>query len=338
LGVSSQTTVSDGAGLWLQSGISVGALPLSLAGRGVSNGGALRNVNGSNSWAGLVTLMTSTTQITSNFGVLTLVGASSISGSNIGLQIGGTGDVVVSGVISLGTTGTLIKEGTGRVTLGGENVYSGTTSVSAGFLRLSNRGGLGSSSVTTVSSGATLELIGGVGVSNVLRLNGNGSGLGVGALRNISGNNSWTGSITISTSTRISSDGDVLDVVGVMSGSGGVSYGGSGTVKLSEESIYTGVTEVLSGATLELGDNNVLSSSSDVVFSGGKLASAGKGLSVGTLGVSSASELVLGSGVHVVQFVGSGTFNFTRLVIRGWEGAYSGGSGTSGQVFVGNGV
>jgi len=173
LGASSQTTVSSGAALQLQGDISIGALPLSLTGTGVSSGGALRNVSGNNSWAGTVTLVTATTRINSDSGVLTLGGSSSISSSNIGLQVGGSGDVVVSGVMSLGT-GTLSKDGSGRLTLGGVNVYSGTTSVSGGgVLRLTNGSGLGTSSMATVSNGA-LELEGGVSVGNALSLSGSG--------------------------------------------------------------------------------------------------------------------------------------------------------------------
>ncbi|MFZ9236236.1 MAG: beta strand repeat-containing protein, partial [Algoriphagus sp.] len=341
LGISSQTTVSSGAVLQLQGGISVGALPLSLTGTGVSSGGALRNISGTNSWAGTVTLVSATTRINSDSGAtLTLGGSSSISSNNISLQVGGSGNVVVSGVMSLGT-GTMTKDGVGRLTLAGVNVYSGATSVNNGTLRLTNNNGLGSSSMTTVSSGATVELLGGVSVGNALSLTGAGMS-NVGALRSVSGNNSWTGSIGLgSVSTYISSDADVLDIVGVMSGtSQGVRYGGLGTVEVSGSSTYTGVSEISAGATLLLGNNNVLSSSSNVLFSGGKLSSDGKNLSVGTLSVSSASELVLGTGAHTVRFSAGGTFGFTRLIIRGWEGVYSGSgsSGTAGQVFVGNGT
>jgi hypothetical protein len=191
--------------------------------------------------------------------------------------------------------------------------------------------------MATVSNGA-LELEGGVSVGNALSLSGSGVSSG-GALRSVSGDNSWTGTIVVnSTATGISSDSGVLDIVGVISGSAGVRYGGVGTVKLSGTSTYTGISEISTGATLLLGNNNVLSSSSNVRFSGGKLLSDGKSVSAGTLSVSSSSELVLGAGSHAVRFSGAGTFSFTRLVIKGWEGVYagSGTAGPAGQVFVGN--
>jgi autotransporter-associated beta strand protein len=319
LGVSSLTTVSSGAALHLQGGISIGSLALRLTGTGVSSDGALRNMSGNNSWGGLVTLLTSTTRINSDAGVLTLGGASTISSTNIGLQVGGSGgQLTLSGVMSLGS-GTLSKDGGSTLVLGGVNVYSGSTSVNGGVLRVSNSSGLGSSSVT-VSGNNTLELVGGVSVGNTLSLSGSGVSSG-GALRSVSGNNSWTGTITINSSvTRINSDADVLDIVGVMSGTGGVRYGGAGTVEVSGTSTYTGVTEVASGGTLLLGNSNVLSSSSNVLFSGGKLSSDGKNVSMGTLSVSSVSELLLGSGSHEVRFSGGGTFGFTRLLVKGWQG------------------
>jgi autotransporter-associated beta strand protein len=238
--------------------------------------------------------------------------------------------------MSLGS-GTLSKDGGSTLVLGGVNVYSGSTSVNGGVLRVSNSSGLGSSSVT-VSGNNTLELVGGVSVGNTLSLSGSGVSSG-GALRSVSGNNSWTGTITINSSvTRINSDADVLDIVGVMSGTGGVRYGGAGTVEVSGTSTYTGVTEVASGGTLLLGNSNVLSSSSNVLFSGGKLSSDGKNVSMGTLSVSSVSELLLGSGSHEVRFSGGGTFGFTRLLVKGWQGVYggSGSGGTDGRVYVGS--
>ncbi|NBV01384.1 MAG: hypothetical protein EBS31_08175, partial [Burkholderiaceae bacterium] len=242
--------------------------------------------------------------------------------------------------MSLGTS-TLTKDGVGRLTLAGVNVYSGATGVNNGTLRLANSAGLGSSSMTTVSGGATVELIGGVSVGNALTLVGAGIS-NLGALRSISGNNSWTGTLVVgSAATYINSDSGVLDITGVISGNTaarGVRYGGAGTVEVSGASTYTGVSEISTGATLLLGNSNVLSSSSNVLFSGGKLLSDGKSVSVGTLSVSSASELVLGTGSHTVRFSAGGTFSFTRLLIKGWEGVYSGSgsSGTAGQVFVGS--
>ena len=128
------TTVTSGAALQLQGGIAVGNEALTLDGTGISNDGALRNISGNNSWAGLITI-NSTTRINSDSGTLTLDVASgnAITGSNDSLQFGGAGNVTINDVIATGT-GTLTKDGTGTLTLNAANTYTGATTVSAGCL------------------------------------------------------------------------------------------------------------------------------------------------------------------------------------------------------------
>ena len=192
LGVSSTTTVASGATLQLQGGIAVGALPLTLKGVGVSSLGALRNISGNNSWGGTITMETPAVRINSDVGTLTLSGSSAISSvTNIGVTFGGSGNVTVSGAISIGSAG-LTKDGTGVLTLSGANTYSGATAVNAGVLNIQNGSALGSSSQTTIADGATLQMQGDIAVGSLsLRLYGAGVS-SLGALRNISGNNSWS--------------------------------------------------------------------------------------------------------------------------------------------------
>ncbi|NBS55255.1 hypothetical protein EBT23_06850, partial [bacterium] len=53
----------------------------------------------------------------------------------------------------------MTKAGTGMQILTGNNAYDGTTTVSAGVLRIGNNNALGSTTgATTVSAGAVLEL------------------------------------------------------------------------------------------------------------------------------------------------------------------------------------
>jgi autotransporter-associated beta strand protein len=92
----------------------------------------------------------------------------------------------------------VINNNTGRVTLLGNNTYSGTTTVNAGTLVAGNSGALGVGPAgTVVKNGGTLAFTGGIAVANEpVTFNGAGaSGLG-GAISNISGNNSFTGALT----------------------------------------------------------------------------------------------------------------------------------------------
>jgi autotransporter-associated beta strand protein len=132
-GLGSNVTVASGAALQLQVGITteVGDL-LTLNGTGVNNDGALRNISGSNTWAGLVTLG-SATRINSDADLLTLTGPVT-NGANL-LTFGGMGNTLLSGAI-LGGSGALTKDGAGTLTLSGSNLYTGVTTISAGGLVL----------------------------------------------------------------------------------------------------------------------------------------------------------------------------------------------------------
>jgi autotransporter-associated beta strand protein len=83
----------------------------------------------------------------------------------------------------------LTKTGTGTLTLNGANTYTNVTTVSAGVLAVGSTNGLGVASANTVvSSGATLEISGGIRLGDNLALFGAGAG-GAGALRSTSGIN-----------------------------------------------------------------------------------------------------------------------------------------------------
>lgn len=125
--------IASGAAVELQGGINVGAEALSLNNTGVSSAGALRNVNGNNSWAGAITLTSNAVRINSDTGILTLSGG--IINGSINLTIGGAGNVTSNGVIGSGS-GNLTKDGAGTLTVGATNSYTGTTTVSAGSIVL----------------------------------------------------------------------------------------------------------------------------------------------------------------------------------------------------------
>ena len=159
--------VQNGAALELANGITVGAKALTITGAGVSNGGALRNQSGSNSYGGSITIGSGGARINADASsTLTLNGAVTTSVLN-DVTFGGSGTVVVAG--GLAGAGNIIKDGSGTVVLAGANTYSGSTTVNAGLLRLN--GSIQSASLV-VNAGAVL---GGTGAASLATLSGAGS-------------------------------------------------------------------------------------------------------------------------------------------------------------------
>lgn len=221
-------------------------------------------------------------------GVVTVDGGGSINGTGTStLTSTGTFDMKNGSVSAIlaGTGIVLNKTTTGTVTLSGANTYTGLTTIWAGTLNLQNPSALGSATAgTSVTNGAALELQGNVTVAGeALSILGSGIASG-GALRNISGNNSYNGNITILNATRINSDAGLLTINpgtgNAISGNFDLSLGGAGDIAinkviaigtgtltkdgageliLSAANTYTGLTTVSSG-TLTYGASNVIAS------------------------------------------------------------------------------
>ncbi|MDZ7650090.1 MAG: autotransporter-associated beta strand repeat-containing protein [Cytophagales bacterium] len=145
------TSVSTGAALQIENGITVGAEALTLSGTGVAADGALRSISGTNVWQGTVTLG-SATRINSDAGTLTFnTAATSITGTQ-NLTMGGAGNCSINGTITTGT-GTVSKDGVGALTLSGANAYSGGTILTSGTLNINNSSALGNLLVHLQSMG-----------------------------------------------------------------------------------------------------------------------------------------------------------------------------------------
>ncbi|MBU3547450.1 autotransporter-associated beta strand repeat-containing protein, partial [Polynucleobacter sp. MWH-Jannik1A5] len=166
---------------------------------------------------------------------------------------GSTTDTTFSGVIS--GAGNLTKVGSGTLTLSGTNAYTGTTTVSAGTLLISNDAGLGDTiGGTTVHSGGTLDLYGVVVGAEQVTLNG-------GTLKDVTsllaGNVILTADSTISTDT-----GNTLILSGVVSGGYGITKTGAGSLVLTNTNTYTGTTTISAGTLSLTGTGSIASSSS----------------------------------------------------------------------------
>ena len=183
--------------------------------------------------------------------------------------INGSGSLIASGVIS--GSQKLTKLGTGTLVLSGVNTFSGLTTVSAGVLNAQNSSAFGTTAGNvSITSGAAIQLQGSIAIgTEALTLNGTGIS-GDGALRNISGNNSWAGAVSLGSATTIASDAGTMTLSGainngggtltvdgasdttlsgVISGSGGLTKTGSGSLTLNGSGLntYSGNTAVNQG-------------------------------------------------------------------------------------------
>jgi autotransporter-associated beta strand protein len=316
-------SITSGATLALQGGITIADAINTASGAGVGSLGAILNNSGSNTITGLVTLGAATT-IGSTAGTLTfdVTSSNALIGTH-NLTFTGAGDITVADPIAT-STGTLTKSGNGTLTLSANNTYTGATTISNGVVRASNNTALGTvAGGVTVSSGAALELIGGITIGDeALTLNNTGISSG-GALRNISGNNTYGGLITLSTNAaRINSDsgtltlnksttaitasninltiggsGDTTISTAITTGSGTLTKDGSGTLILSGNNSYTGLTTVSAG-TLKLGGAGSGSNSPLGTIGSGTVVESGAALDLAGFNLVTAEALTIsGTGV-----------------------------------------
>lgn len=207
------TIVYQGAQLSLSSGalpgFTVAAEPLSLSGAGKFDGildeGALYNVSGNNTWTGAVILDSvpppAAPPVTEYVG--------------IGVK-NATDTLLITGNITQAGTGTsygLRKLGAGTVVLTGNNTYTDTTYVEAGWLNVRSDTALGTANVgTVVFNGASLQLQGDVTIVDE-QLNLQGSGPTTrGALESVSGDNVWDGLVMLDNSTLVYVDAGRLTI------------------------------------------------------------------------------------------------------------------------------
>lgn len=148
---------------------------------------------------------------------------------------------------------TASNDGKGLLVLGGDNTYTGATTISAGTVRLDHANALGSTaSGTTVSSGATLDLNGKAVGAETVSINGTGVG-GNGALVNtntttaasLAGAVTLTGNASVGGEGELTLDGDIAQTSGTRT----FTKVGAGALFVNGTTSYTGATTV-SGGTL----------------------------------------------------------------------------------------
>jgi fibronectin-binding autotransporter adhesin len=266
-----------------------------------------------------------------NAGTLSLASPISITAGKT-ITFTGAGTTTVGGNLAATTGAITINDASGSVTLSGTNSQTGTTTLTAGTLKLSGSGTLASTSAQLTVNGGILDLNGtSQGVANF-------TGTG-GDIYNLSGAGTSTLTIGDNNGTGGAFAGVIADNNGVSTGgSVAVTKAGSGTITLSGADTYSGGTTI-NGGTLVLGTTTAgsLASGSNVTFTGTSaftyqgrtagstqtlgtlLSSAGDDTVTSTYGTSGTTSLAIGtytrSAGATTNFVTSGGTNGTNNLI-----------------------
>jgi filamentous hemagglutinin family protein len=314
-----------------------------------------------NSYTGSTTISAGTLQVGAGFTTGTL-GSGAVTNDSA-LIFNRSNDLTVASVIS--GTGTLTKLGAGTLTLSGVSSYTGTTTISAGALRLGAAGNGTNSPLgtvaggTVVASGGTLDLFGfSLSTAEPLSITGSGDG-GTGrngALVNFSGTSVTysgllslggnatifpsSGSINLSNTGTITGSGHTLtlsgqsinnQLAGILAlGSGGVTtpyIGSSYAWTLSGANTYTGPTRI-SGGTLKTTHSSALGNGSDVTINLDPFALASLDISGSNLTIGSLASSNAGGG-NVVALGSNSLTIGTNNTSTTFAGVISGAGGVT---------
>jgi fibronectin-binding autotransporter adhesin len=212
--------------------------------------------------------------------------------------------------------GSLVKAGDGTLVLSGANTYSGSTTINGGTLLLGADNTLPTTTGVVLAAGGTLDISN--RLQTITNLDGDGTlDLGNGSLT-VTGTGTFGGTIT-GAGNLVTAPGSDLTVTGTNNS--------------------TGLVEVSSNSTLNLGSAEALNANNQVNLAGGTLRTEG-GPSVDSY--EAGPLVIIGSGsvidlegvVHTLLFNGLDVnlaSTSDPLVIDGWTGvAY--GEGTNGQL------
>jgi autotransporter-associated beta strand protein len=179
-----------------------------------------------------------------------------------------TPELDLQAVVTEPYSGTLVKSGTGGMSLDVANTINSAMTVNDGSLILRNTGSLGNA-VSTVSiqgNGALVLQGGGVKIANrTLTLNSSNS---LGSLRTLNGSNTWVSAVTLGQLATVSvAAGGYLQLASAIAGTGGLNQTGPGTMQLhgTAANTYSGVTTVTAG-TIEASHTGSVSIPGDMVI------------------------------------------------------------------------
>lgn len=262
--IAAGTEVVGGAALELQGDINISYEAITLRGYGISNGGALRNISGDNSFGGLILLNSAGgAEISSDSGTLTITGGTT---GNFPLVLDGSGDMVFS-TAPISGSGTITKNGSGTITFNFPNGNSGLFTINAGTVVYGTNNAILSAAVTV--TGGTLDIASFSDMVGTVTLGtldlANGTITGTTGMLSASGWTVYSGTI----SAMISGQGAALtkSTPGTVSLTRANQFTGAVTVSAGilnvQDSmslgLIDGITSVSAGATLEIeGDGLII--------------------------------------------------------------------------------
>ncbi|MCX6980152.1 MAG: autotransporter-associated beta strand repeat-containing protein [Verrucomicrobia bacterium] len=240
----------------------------------------------------------------------------------------GSGDLTINSVIGPNVTGVIQNSATSKMVLAGTNTFSGTTTVTAGTLALTNNQALQNSALDTTGSGVvtftgTTPTIGGLNGSVNL------------ATKFTSG---YTGSVTTLTLNPVS--GVTATYSGVIAnGTMALTKTGLGTQILSGANTYTGLTTISAG-TLKLGaTGDATNTPLGTILAGTTVSGTGtldlNGFTLGTAeGLSLSGTGTSSSGALANSAATAATYS--GLVALGGSASIVAGGGTGANIILSN--
>jgi autotransporter-associated beta strand protein len=240
-------------------------------------GGTLRAVGGTTATAPS-RVIANTVNVTADTMIdgiqgFTFTGPMTLTGGSKTFTVNNTALTTFAGVIGQQFNAGFTKAGTGNLAVSGNNTFTGAVNVTGGTLTLRHQNALGANNTwgNSVSNGATLALENNISVKeDGFTFSGNGVS-GLGALRNVSGNNtldafidlggattftSTTGSLTLAGTvtanhalTLNSANNSSITVSASIQGNQSINKTGAGTLTYSGSSanVFSGTTTVNQG-------------------------------------------------------------------------------------------
>ncbi|VVE86329.1 autotransporter-associated beta strand repeat-containing protein [Pandoraea bronchicola] len=223
-------------------------------------------------------------------GALTGIANTSIALGNNALTFGDATDQTFSGVFS-GSGGSIVKQGTGTMTLTGTNTSGGGINVRAGTLVLQGSAFANATPLALSGNGATLDLSAAAGMT-------------FGTLSGVNGSTVLIGNQTLTIGAAGNST-----FGGTISGAGGIVKQGSGSLLLSGAQTFTGGIDIASGRLALQGNNTLTGSNVVTVADNATFDIGGAGpVSIGSLTGTSNSQVTLGSNTLTLGDAASATF------------------------------